>query len=806
MSYSVPAPVGLDRHGQDTSEMRRILQETERLIDLGPEDRERGIALLRADDASLAASVEALLARHDASEHWMLTEGPGLWDGAEPGRIGPFRITGRIGAGGMGIVYRAVRDDGLFDQVVAIKLMRASSSALEHQARFMLERQILARLDSPSICRILDGGVWEGRPWLSMEYVDGLAITQFAAANRLGLAARMDLFLKLCRAVQYAHRQLIVHADLKPSNVLVTATGDVKLLDFGIARLLGDRADPEGTKSTGFTRVYAAPERQGGAEPTVTGDVYSLGAILHELLTDRVGGTNDSGWEWPRVSDCTDGPLAPARLRGDIDALCARALAPRPSDRYPDVAALIADIEAWRGHRPLAARRLGRRARAGRFVRRHLRGLAFTAAGGLALIVFSTVSYVQFSQAERARAEADARFADARDTAHYLLFEIMPWLEHQPGTLQKRVEIATVAQRYLDRLSGARQASDAVRLEAAEGLRRLAEYQAFPGHPNLGQSQAAVENLRKADAIVRSLSATDANLLRARILIDRVWLASTLRSSLEEAQQLAAGIGPAVRAAGNRDPLLPVRADLALADLGGMRGDFDAQLRYAEAGLAKLPPTAGSEEVLLLRANVRAQKGDALYYQGRIGDALAEYERGLAEVGDALRKLPRSYALRRRHTLLAWATGSTLFEMHEHGRALTMLENALADAREALAFEPSDREAARNLRIVRQSRAQVLSAQGRHDDAMAELLETLRADQSLLDRMPDEPRLVRDVIYDRAVIGEVLDRQGRRAEACILDRATMAAFDALAKQRRLSGLDLVDNRAAVEARVAKNCR
>jgi serine/threonine-protein kinase len=233
--------------------------------------------------AALRARVEELLALDGGDAPFLQTSSFarafGLTDVIAE-RIGPYRVTGEIARGGMGQVLGAERDDGRFQQTVAIKLIRADLASTAGLARFAEERRILARLRHPGIVRILDGGEHEDRPWLAMDLIDGLPVTE--ALDKAGAAqsARLDAFEQICEAAQHAHRNLVIHADLKPSNILMGADGVVHLLDFGIARLVGDLAADAGSAPSPLTRGYAAPERTGGAAPTVASDVFSLGMLL----------------------------------------------------------------------------------------------------------------------------------------------------------------------------------------------------------------------------------------------------------------------------------------------------------------------------------------------------------------------------------------------------------------------------------------------------------------------------------------------------------------------------------------------
>jgi serine/threonine-protein kinase len=340
-------------------------------------------------------------------------------------RIGPYRIVREIGRGGMGMVFMAERADGAYEQRVALKVVKAGLLTEELERRFLRERQILARLDHPGIARLLHGGLGpDGRAYLAMQLVEGEPITTWARERGIGTDARLGLFLEACEAVQYAHRQLVVHRDLKPSNMVVTAEGGVTLLDFGIARVLTAGEDGEATTRAGLlllTPEYAAPEQLRGEAPTVATDVYGLGAVLYELLTESrpFDGGPDSvaerlaGGDPPLPSRAPG--LVPAlrrRLRGDLDAIVHRALRSDADGRYASVEALAADVRAHLEHRPVRARPDTRRYRFARFARRHAWAMGASAAVAASLLagIVGTSSMAAAARREEARSEAVRSF------------------------------------------------------------------------------------------------------------------------------------------------------------------------------------------------------------------------------------------------------------------------------------------------------------------------------------------------------------------------------------------------------------
>lgn len=339
---------------------------------------------------------------------------------AEGTRIGPYRIVGVAGHGGMGTVFLAERDEP-YHQRVALKLVRGAVALDDHVVRRLVEeRRILASLEHPHIARLVDGGVTEdGLPWFAMEYVEGEPIDQYCEQHSLQLHARLQLFLTVCDAVQFAHRNLVVHRDLKPSNILVTGDSEVKLLDFGIAKLLAEGRSDEPLTETGLrvlTPQYASPEQIRGDPIAVTSDVYSLGVLLYELLTGRRPhhhpGRNSQAHDHttlqqppPRPSGVVSDPRLGRRLRGDLDIILLTALRKEPERRYPSVERFAADIRRFLGGLPITARPDTWRYRAGKFVRRHRLGMAAGVAVSLSLVGGLIGTTSQARVAERSAAK-----------------------------------------------------------------------------------------------------------------------------------------------------------------------------------------------------------------------------------------------------------------------------------------------------------------------------------------------------------------------------------------------------------------
>lgn len=367
--------------------LRQLFEE---LLELVPGARAERLARVHAEDAELAREVEALLAADAAAPSFL--ERPARESELVGHALGPWRIEARLSSGGEGEVYRARRDDGTASWRVALKVLRRAP-APELLRRFEAERRALAALNHPHIVPLVDAGsLPDGRPWLATRLVEGEALAR--AARGLTLRARLELFLAIAGAVQHAHARLILHCDLKPANLLVTREGLPQLVDFGIARALGGESS-----EAALTPGYASPEQRAGRVLGVQSDVWSLGVVLHELASGCQVRFGPDGSAW-RASETVHAPEARAaecgapepparlarRLRGDFDALLARALAPEPEARYASVEAFARDVEAWLAGQPVSARPPSRLRRAGLWVRRHPTLALATALLGLTLV------------------------------------------------------------------------------------------------------------------------------------------------------------------------------------------------------------------------------------------------------------------------------------------------------------------------------------------------------------------------------------------------------------------------------------
>jgi tetratricopeptide (TPR) repeat protein len=668
------------------------------------EQRDAFLDLACAGDDALRAEVEELLGSDGAAEAFLESAvlGEARWWVAEPAapisrRLGPYRIVGELGHGGMGAVYLAVRDDDEYRKEVAIKLLPRGLETGEAVARFRDERQILAALEHPGIVRLLDGGSTEdGLPFLVMERVEGATITEYCDGRALPVRERLLLFRQVCAAAQYAHQRLVVHRDIKPSNILVGADGTPKLLDFGIARLLGtEDAGRQPQTRTGmhrFTPEYGSPEQARGEPVTTATDVYSLGAVLYELLTGaRPHRLEGDGVVQMLRAICDVDPLRPSAvapparrraLRGDLDNIVLKALNKAPGGRYASVEQLSEDLRRHLEGQPVAARAGTWAYRAGKFVRRERR---LVAAAAVVLVTLSAATVVSLQQARR----AERRFADVRRLASSLVFEVDEGIKGLEGSTAARELIVSRALEYLDTLS--REAGDDVALsrELAAAYVKIGEIQGSPRGPNLGRPRDGIESHLKARHILDRLAASgreDASirwsLARTLYGLADVYRADgrlePARESLLEATRLVESIPKDA----DFDHEAMVRGYLALFQLEDVMGDPAAMAELAQSCLETATEMAALRRSPEARYWMGIAHEMAGHAQARSADpeaAVREFERATAVFEELMALHPENASYRRE---LSMAYGRLAGHLSGTGEA-SVWEPSLRDPRRA---------------------------------------------------------------------------------------------------------------------------
>ena len=600
------------------------------LLEVPVPERTAVLERLTAGQPDLRATLESLLAHvdlpHDLLDRPAIEalSGEAANAGAlAPGtKLGAYGIVRLMGRGGMGEVYRAIRIDGQFDQTVALKLVRAGSGTSVE--RFNAERQILAALDHPSIARLYDGGVTaDGHPYMVMEFVQGENLIAWCESRRATLHERLTLFLQVCDAVAYAHLHLVVHRDLKPSNIFVTTEGRVKLLDFGIAKLLHSDALGDATRTAHVSPAYAAPEQLTGGVITTATDVYGLGVTLYQLLcgalpwqladlplATAVRRLLEEKVPPPSAAVSPDTPVGPRELRGDIDAIVAKALRKDPKARYPDALALADDITRYRTHVPVRARSGARTYVMRRFLRRNWLPLA--TAGALFLLLLAGIigtawqANIARRQAERTGIEA----AKATAVKDFLLDIFRQSSLQTPGGVDAR---NVTAEQLLgigaQRIRGGLAQAPEVRGELLDTLSGLYE--------DLGSLDRAIslaqdhlDDLKRRGADSGPEGAT-AHLRLARALIDN-GKDTDARIHLDAADKILSS--PTDR----RSMLFAeVEFQRARAAYDGASGDKVAGLKHLQTALA----------IVEQREPAASFKGDVLEYFGYYAQLDEDYDK-----------------------------------------------------------------------------------------------------------------------------------------------------------------------------------
>ncbi|HVG69723.1 MAG TPA: serine/threonine-protein kinase [Vicinamibacterales bacterium] len=561
----------------DSERWERIQAVFHEAVALPPAERHGYVAAAAGADTTLAEEVLAAL-EEDARGLTLLDGGIGrvagpILDGARAAveQIGPYRLVRVVGEGGMGTVFKAERVD--LGTSAAIKILRDAWLSPSRRRRFSAEQRTLAALNHPGIARLFDAGVLgDGTPWIVMEYVDGVPITDYCQTHQLPLAERLRLFRAVCDAVNYAHRHLIIHRDLKPSNILVAADGSVKLLDFGIAKQLAETDSDTDVTRTGMramTPAYAAPEQIRGEPVGVYTDVFSLGILLYELVTGSRPyevAADASADARSAVFDRDPPRPSGARKHTDLDVLVLTALRPDPARRYASVEALIRDLEHYRNGDALEARADAVGYRLAKFARRHWRPL--TAAAATITVIIGLVAFYTI------------RLATARDSAVLQATRAERIQELLLGLFTGGDTSAAPADdlRVLTLLNRGVQEADAIRGEPAVQAEM---------HATLGTIYGRLGDFARADGL--------------------------LRKALDERVRLSGAGSPEV-----------ADVELRLALLRSGQAQFDEAERFARQGLESLQKLGPSAAAAV--ASAYTTLGEVLTERGRYPDAIRTLE------------------------------------------------------------------------------------------------------------------------------------------------------------------------------------
>ncbi len=801
----------------DADLTRKAIEVFERALDQ-PEDAR--IAWLHAhhgDDPRLLTDVKRMLDADRAAQLAFPTEGmaASTTPRPPPERVGQYRIAGLLGEGGMGEVYLGRRDDGLFEHEAAIKLVRPMALREIAIAQFEAERRTLARLTHRYIAQLFDGGVADdGSPYFIMEHVRGVPIDIYVEQHALSLKDTIALMVRVCDAVQYAHQHLVVHADLKPSNILVNETADPKIVDFGVSAALSASSTGAEARPLGFTPGYSSPERIAGAAPAPAEDVFSLGVVLRSLAT----GANPAvpGWDQPleglisAASNRSDAWRSERlrEARGNLGRIIARATAIERNLRYSSVESLKNDLTAWLALRPIAEMRANRMHALGLLFRRRTLRFIFAgaaAAGVLGALAISTMLYLR---AESERQAADRRYAEVRELATFMMFDLYDELGKVTGNTAALELIAGRSLSYLESLRDDDTAPLEVTVEAAAGYQRLADVLGNPHGPNLGERATATTMLDEAIAVLEELYVRHPNNRDVMLRLgEAAFSAATNAYVSDDDNEKARAL--ALRAA-------DVYARLA-AQPEGTVDDRRNQQRARIVAAATLPwigrAPEGLAELLDINAKVAALLAE---YPGNkdveqfLGSTNVELARATIRLrgvtGEESSALPFwDEAVRIRE--VAWArdpsdtrpyrTLATI--LHERGaerRDQALYDMALEDMKRAdtiatdlLGRDPNDKGLKRLKGGIMDETAKTLAFAGRASEALALVPAALQQTKEEFAALPDNSGAAREFAYSLTLYAEVYDKAARRPEACAMARDARSAWDHAAALQPLSAYD-----------------
>jgi non-specific serine/threonine protein kinase/serine/threonine-protein kinase len=697
---------------------------------------ERHDALQAISDVTVRERVRALLAAHDrisASDVDTAVDTP-LANGPAAGDlVGAYRLIEKVGVGGMGEVFRAERADGVFTQQVAVKVTRANVGHPDLLRRFAIERQILASLNHPNIVGLLDGGATStGQAYLIMEFLEGEAVTRYAQAKQLTIQARLQLFCSICSAVQHAHQHGIVHRDLKPANILVDGQGAVKVVDFGIAKLLeSPHASAAATVAMlpgPLTPNYASPEQLRGLPVTTASDVYALGVVLYELLAGRRPYETDGqpldrvlelvvGEEPPRPSNAGEAvsksaatPYPPARLRGDLDAIVLKAMSKDPAARYGSAGELAADIQRWLGGDPVLAR-----ARSTAYVLRRLAGrhrtvVATAAVALLAVLVALGIAAWQWQSARSAQLRAEQRLRDVRQLANSLIFKIQDAVTPLPGSTPVRRTIVDEALQYLTRLEEDAATDPSLRLELAQAHRQLGNVLGNPQVANLGDRAGAIAQYERARTLLQPLSSGSSvhydvvtSVVHTNVTLATLYAAG---GDIDKARQTARGALDYISAYRTAHPNEP-RTDRLIGQAlfsvawsspsAQMTEAWQAALDHYEQMLSKSPTDAEIQRNVAL---VGKYLGGILESRGNYAVARQVYERSLELDLARLKSTPDRRDVQFDAAISYSNAASVAERLSDVAAARTLFEQSIALRRRTSEADPENVQAAGRLGYI----------------------------------------------------------------------------------------------------------
>ncbi len=747
----------------DTDFQKKVLSLCEEALSYESSERGAFLESVCAGDEDLRESVDKLMRTVGQTTDFLnpVSEEPAYSAGD---MIGEYRIVSSLGRGGMGSVYMAEREAAGYTQRVAIKVMRTHVQSTDMMKRFDEERRILARLHHPYIAHLLDGGTTEkGLPYLVTELVEGTPIDQYCDERSLTLHDRLELVQKVALAIQSAHQNLVVHSDLKPSNILVTEDGIPKLLDFGIARLIRSSSselpdDDDQASMLAMTPDYASPEQIAGDAVTTISDVYSLGVLTYTLLvgetpyvlkaaprdemmrqleratvqspSSHMMSLRDSGNQG-RIGQNRHSTVSALsrQLSGDLDAVLTKVLSREPQDRYPSALIFATELKHFCEGMPVSARADTPYYRLRKFVGRHRFSVAAGCAGILALVGGLAISMWQAHIAEQ-------RFKDLRGFAETVMFDLHDEIADLPGGTSARQLMTRESLHYLDRLAQDAGGDADLQLDLSKAYQRLGDVLGNPTNANLGDVNSAIESYTKALDISEQLSSgvdDDAGVERHKALVHE-----------------------------------------KMADVLTWNGDLDRALSHSlrsgeifESLVGVWPDTVAAEMAVAIS---RVKRGDLLGHPsfpnaGRTADALNSYQQALATISPLAAKPDSSDRVQRYHALILERVGTMLSEVGQFDDALEYFRTSLGVRELRATNSPGNANAKRDVAIAYEKIGDVRLARGNAEGSLEYYRQALGMYRELAAADPDNANAVRTLAIGLENLSDALLANGQKEEA-----------------------------------------
>ena len=760
----------------NASRWARVNEVFQLALELEGPARARCLEEVCGTDAALLAEARSLLEADELAGAFLEAPAASPTE-AVPAEVGPWRLLRELGRGGMGTVYLAERSDGVFMMHAALKLMRRGIDTDDLLARFKDERQILASLQHPNIARLLDGGATPGgRPWLVMEYVEGQSLLEWCEHRQLDRASRLALFQKLASAVQYAHRHLVVHRDLKPGNVLVTAGGELKLLDFGIAKVLApDARDRTRTGQQLLTPVYASPEQLRGERVSTACDVWALGVILYELLVGRRPFLGDGETLERAILEAE--PAAP-RLGADLDTIILTALRKEPEFRYATVDQLAEDLLRWQSGQPVRARPATFGYRLGKFVRRNRLAVGAAALVAISLVAGAISTAVQAREARAARARAEASRLHAEELVDFMMGDLRRKLEPS-SRLDVLEDVSKAVQRYFETVPADEMAPE----KRARMLQQLA-------YLRLAQAKgddAAGLVKHSRELLMASAPTTEVHLLRA-------FAASLQGRVFEERGELAAALVEFEHAGSElRSPLEGAPADAELrANLGEAENDRGRVLfalgRPAEAVPVHRLALQHLEGIATPSRDVRFSQTKGFIYLGRALEALgsekeaeAAFTENLVRARGLHTEFPQDLELEDFLAISMNDLGRVTRLAGRPSEAEALAVDALALSQAALARDPENAIRIDGVSASHSFLGRAREDQGKLDGALMEYREDVKLSERFLAKEPENAFAQAALADGLTNVGRVERKQGHAAASREAHVRALGLRDSLAK-------------------------